>query len=67
MVREVFQFGCQTIVDGTSAYDEVLDLLQSLTLLRHLKGVVDLQRDHRSKVWNVEGGMWKVRGGQRVA
>ena len=63
MVGEVFHFGCQTIVDGASSNDEVPDLLQSLTLLGHLKGVVDLQGDHGSEVWNVECGRWKVGGG----
>jgi hypothetical protein len=45
-IGERFQFGSEVIVDGASTDDQMLNLLQSLTLLRDLKGVVDLHGNH---------------------
>ena len=50
VVRKGLQCCGKGIVDGASTDNEVTDLFQTFTLLRHLKRVINLHRHHGSEV-----------------
>ena len=48
--RQTTQLFSKGIVDRTATDDKVLDAAQSLPLLWHLQGIIDLHRHHRHEV-----------------
>ena len=49
VVGEGFQSCGKAIVNGATSDDEMTDLFQTFTLLRHLQRVIHLHRHHRSE------------------
>ena len=60
-MREIPQLSGEGLIDSTTTDDEMTDLAKTLTLFRHLKGVINLKGHHRREVYRI------TQCGKRVA